>query len=124
MKRAAATIILALAATLVAAAGCAAAHPATEDSESGAVTTSDTLVGTFASAATAHQVCTPGETRACKTYWTDTRGQLHCMTQEQVCRADGFRWQECGDLDAGAAPDAGADDVADASASTETPALR
>ena len=116
MKRATETTTFAFAAMLIAA-GCAAARPATEDSEPEAVTTSDTLFGTITASQSApgRKTCEPGATRECKTYWTDARGQLHCMVQGQVCRADGYAWQPCGELDAGQAPDGGSDDDDDAS---------
>ena len=118
MKRATETTIFALGAMLIAA-GCAAAHPATENDEPDAVTTSDTLVGTVSATQSTPgpQICSPGATRECKTYWTDSRGQLHCTVQGQACRADGYAWQPCGDMDAGFAPDApdaGSDDDAEA----------
>lgn len=119
MKRATEPTTFALASMLIAA-GCAAGRPAVEDSEPEAVTTSDTLVGTSTSASSTTpgpKVCTPGTARECKTYWTDPRGQLHCMVQEQLCRSDGHAWQPCGDLDAGPLPEAGAGEDAEADAS-------
>lgn len=91
------------------AAGCADPHPITEASES------EVQEGTSATSSTAlpERICAPGAARECKNFWYDRTGQVHCNLNVQICRADGYAWQTCGDLDAGPSPDAGSDvDVA------------
>ena len=82
---------------------CADPHPPTESS-------SEALAESPASSsstALAEQACSPGVTRECKKFWYDIEGRVHCKLEHQVCRADGYAWEPCGDLDAGEAPDAG-----------------
>ena len=55
------------------------------------------------------RTCSPGAARECKKFWYDHGGHIHCNLTAQVCRADGYAWQTCGDLDAGPSPDAGTD---------------
>lgn len=40
--------------------------------------------------------CMPGESRACRRYWKDVVGGMHCTESVQHCRADGRAWLVCG----------------------------
>ena len=84
--------------------GCAEARPAAETSESLTEERSDASASEAVSLA-----CSPGATRECKTFWYDREAHVHCRLGGQVCRSDGRAWQACGELDAGAAPDASSD---------------
>ena len=86
--------------------GCADPHPATEDL---AESISETAATSSSTTALAPQTCTPGEARECKKFWYDSSGQTHCSMHNQICRADGYAWQPCGNVDGGSTPDAGAD---------------
>ena len=90
-------------------AGCADPHPTVEAAESFSL--ADVHDGTSASASTApaRRICSPGTARECKKTWYDREGRVHCNLDVQICRADGYAWQDCGDSDAGLSPDAGSD---------------
>lgn len=93
-------------------AGCAAPQPPVDDgTEEDAVVATNTLVAFIGNRPAPR--CTPGEARDCKIYWTDSYNTHHCTVSSQVCRASGA-WTECGDLDAGVLPDAGAGAAASA----------
>ena len=40
--------------------------------------------------------CTPGASRVCHVYFTDSEGQKHCPLSTQVCRPEGHGWFPCG----------------------------
>jgi len=43
------------------------------------------------------RTCERGSSRACRTYYTDESGQLHCPESLELCRGDGSAWLPCGE---------------------------
>jgi hypothetical protein len=41
--------------------------------------------------------CVPRESRTCRLYYQDERGQWHCPASNQLCRVDGSGWTACGE---------------------------